>query len=95
MDCINANLLLLSSYGQELPSRFAKEVTKAADADGDGFISAAEIEQLLQNIGAQEALSKEEIHEVMEEMGSMEGPKGVPLQDVVNYVKKGAKPGVS
>ena len=76
------------SYGQELPSRFAKEVTKAADVDGDGFISVSEIEKLLENIGAKDSLSAEEIAEVMSEIGSSEGPKGVRIGDVVNYVKK-------
>jgi uncharacterized Fe-S center protein len=78
-----------------LPSRFAKELTKAADLDGDGFISVAELEKLLQNIGAKDTLTADEINEVMGEMGNLEGPKGVAIQHVVDYVKKGAKPGVS
>jgi Ca2+-binding EF-hand superfamily protein len=83
------------SYGQELPSRFAKEVTKAADTDGDGFISAKEVEKLLENIGAKDVLKHEEIEEVMSEIGNKQGEKGVPIQAVVDYVRKSSKPGVS
>jgi Ca2+-binding EF-hand superfamily protein len=83
------------SYGQELPSRFAKDVTKAADTDGDGFLSVEEIKKLLINIGAKDKLTPEEISAAMEEIGEMEGSKGVPIKDVVDYVKKSARPGVS
>ena len=91
----NLPLLLVISYSQELPSRFAKELTKAADLDGDGFISVTELEKLLKNIGAKDTLTAEEINEVMGEMGRKEGPKGVAIQDVVDYIKKAAKPGAS
>ena len=70
-------------------------MTKAADLDGDGFISVSEVEQLLGNIGAKDSLTAAEIEEVMDDMGEKEGPKGVPIQDVVHYVKKSSKPGVS
>lgn len=83
------------NYGQELPSRFAKEVTKAADLDGDGFISVSEVGTLLSNIGAQDSLTEAEIEEVMEDIGNKEGPKGVPVADVIDYVKKSSKHGVS
>ena len=94
-DGISSVLISEHSYAQELPSRFAKEVTKAADVDGDGYISVSEVEKLLDNIGAKNSLSPDEITEVMNEIGSSEGPKGVPIQDVINYVKKSAKPGVA
>ena len=66
----------------------------AADVDGDGFISVSEVETLLKNIGAKDILSESEIEEVMAEMGSKEGPKGVPVADVAKYIKMSAKPGV-
>lgn len=83
------------SYGQELPSRFAKEVTKAADTDGDGFISVSELEKLLENIGAKDVLKHEEIEDVLSEIGNNQGEKGVPIQAVVDYVRKSSKSGVS
>ncbi|CAB9510895.1 expressed unknown protein [Seminavis robusta] len=83
------------NYPQELPSRFAKEVTAAADTDGDGFISVAEIEQLLENIGAKNVLTHEEIAELMDEVGSLEVPKGVPVEDAVALLKQVAKPGTA
>jgi Ca2+-binding EF-hand superfamily protein len=70
-------------------------LTKAADTDGDGFISVSEVEKLLENIGAKDALTPDEIDDVMGEIGSKEGAKGVPIKSVVDYVKKSSKPGVA
>ena len=84
-----------SSYAQELPSRFAKDVTKAADTDGDGFLSVDEIKKLLFNIGAKDSLTPDEISAAMKEIGEMEGSKGVPVTAVRDYVKKSTKPGSS
>jgi len=83
----------LTSFTRELPSRFAKEVCKAADVDGDGYISVHEVEKLLKNIGASDKMTASEIEEVMDDIGTKEGPKGVPLLAVVDYVKKSTTPG--
>lgn len=83
------------NYGQELPSRFAKEVTQAADLDKDGFLCVSEISQLLENIGAKDSLTPEEISTALEEMGDGSCEKGVPIENVVEYVKHNSKPGVA
>jgi len=70
-------------------------MTKAADRDGDGYISVDEVEKLLINIGAKEALSPEEIAEVLKEVGAYEEKKGVPVNAVIDYVKGVVKPWMS
>lgn len=77
-----------NSYAQELPSRFLKEVTAAADKDKDGYISIEETEKLLENIGAKGSLSTNEVNQIMDEIGSKEGDKGVPIKDIISYLKK-------
>lgn len=46
-----------------------KELLKHTDENKDGFIQRSEFEQFLDNIGAGEKLTKDEIEEVMEYVG--------------------------
>ncbi|GMH58565.1 hypothetical protein TrRE_jg11458, partial [Triparma retinervis] len=61
------------NYAQTLPSRFAKEVVGAADADGDGVLTKDEIATVFQNIGASEAMSSEEINEAISTLAGADG----------------------
>jgi hypothetical protein len=49
------------SFSQTIPPRFKKEMVTAADKNKDGMISVAEIEALLDNIGASEKLTRAEV----------------------------------
>ena len=44
-----------------VPSRFRKEMIKAADKNKDGMISVEEMEAVLKQIGAEKQLTHEEI----------------------------------
>ena len=65
-----------------MPSRVVKLILKATDENNDGLISVQEVENLLTRIGAQDQLSKEEIEELMMEMGIDEGAAGVSVTKV-------------
>eukprot|EP00980_Cylindrotheca_fusiformis_P006185 scaffold1323_cov113-Cylindrotheca_fusiformis.AAC.12 len=57
------------SYSQTVPSRFVKEVVKYADENKDGVIQQSEFQHFLDNIGAGDKLSKDEIQDVMNYVG--------------------------
>ena len=59
-----------------------KLILKATDENNDGLISVEEVENLLKRIGAQDQLSKEEIEDLMLEMGIDEGAAGVSISKV-------------
>ncbi|GMI47969.1 hypothetical protein TrCOL_g8902 [Triparma columacea] len=61
------------NYAQTLPSRFAKEVVGAADANGDGFLTKEEIATIFENIGATEAMSSDEINEAVNTLAGADG----------------------
>eukprot|EP00565_Helicotheca_tamesis_P005315 CAMPEP_0185733724 /NCGR_PEP_ID=MMETSP1171-20130828/20377_1 /TAXON_ID=374046 /ORGANISM="Helicotheca tamensis, Strain CCMP826" /LENGTH=114 /DNA_ID=CAMNT_0028403523 /DNA_START=143 /DNA_END=487 /DNA_ORIENTATION=+ len=56
-------------YTQEVPSRFKKDILRAADLNRDGYISAHAIESVLRNIGADGRITKEEIDTIFMEAG--------------------------
>eukprot|EP00977_Amphora_coffeiformis_P010315 scaffold2388_cov163-Amphora_coffeaeformis.AAC.11 len=56
------------SYTQELPTRFKKELTKAAVVHDD-FVGIDGVERVLMNIGAQQRLSHEDLNLIFSEMG--------------------------
>jgi hypothetical protein len=57
------------NFSQTIPPRFKKEMVTAADKNKDGMISVAEIEALLDNIGASEKLTRAEVEHCMKEAG--------------------------
>jgi Ca2+-binding EF-hand superfamily protein len=59
----------IENYSQELPSRFKKEVIKAIDTEGNGNISVDAFTTLLSNIGASDTVSKEDVHNIINELG--------------------------
>ena len=56
-----------SSFQQTIPTRFVKEIVKAADKNHDGFLEKHEFQQFLENIGAKDALTSEELDEIIQE----------------------------
>ena len=60
------------NYAQCLPSRFLKDVINAVDANHDGIITMEEYQKLLENIGAQDQMTTEELGEIFEEVGVTE-----------------------
>jgi len=61
------------NYAQTLPSRFAKEIVSAADADGDGKLTKDEIASVFANIGAGDAMSTAEIEEAVTSLAGSDG----------------------
>ncbi|KAL3941380.1 MAG: hypothetical protein SGBAC_004265 [Bacillariaceae sp.] len=57
------------NYSRELPSRFVKEVLKQTDKNKDGSMEYSEFKDFLDNIGAGDQMSKEEIDDVLKYIG--------------------------
>ena len=64
----NVSYRALCSYQQTIPSRYVKEVFGAADKNGDGFLEKSEFTAFLDNIGAGEQLTSEELDEILAEV---------------------------
>jgi hypothetical protein len=66
-------LFFYNSYTQELPRRFRQDIIKAATSsrqyNAHATISADGIENVLQNIGAGNKMSRSEIDEILGEIG--------------------------
>mmetsp|Transcript_34385 Transcript_34385/g.41509 ORF Transcript_34385/g.41509 Transcript_34385/m.41509 type:complete len:166 (+) Transcript_34385:145-642(+) len=76
------------NYTQTCLSRFKKELVGAADRDSDGYITQLEIGQLLENIGADELMTKEEISDVFTELGfgGDESKTGIPVVELMKIL---------
>ncbi len=59
----------LYSYAQELPSRCKKEIIQAADTRKDGYIHEEEFTKIVHNIGASNSVSKQELRDIIDELG--------------------------
>ncbi|GFH56278.1 hypothetical protein CTEN210_12754 [Chaetoceros tenuissimus] len=57
---------------QELPSRVKKDILHAADFDHNGQVTAEGLQRIVQNIGAQHSVSKEDVHLIVLELGNQE-----------------------
>ena len=87
LDCVLLFVQFVTfSFQQEVPSRVVKLILKATDENNDGLISVQEVENLLTRIGAQDQLSKEEIEDLMMEMGIDEGAAGVSVTKKVKEI---------
>jgi len=61
------------NFSQTTPPRFRKEFINAADADGDGVLTKDEVSEMLKKIGAEEAMTENEIEVVFGELGGSDG----------------------
>uniref|UniRef100_A0A7R9ZD50 Calmodulin n=1 Tax=Pseudictyota dubia TaxID=2749911 RepID=A0A7R9ZD50_9STRA len=59
----------VQNYSNCLPSRFKKDLVKAADKNNDGNIPVDGIERLLHNIGADGRISRTELEMILSEAG--------------------------
>eukprot|EP00339_Tiarina_fusa_P028717 CAMPEP_0117001250 /NCGR_PEP_ID=MMETSP0472-20121206/3308_1 /TAXON_ID=693140 ORGANISM="Tiarina fusus, Strain LIS" /NCGR_SAMPLE_ID=MMETSP0472 /ASSEMBLY_ACC=CAM_ASM_000603 /LENGTH=128 /DNA_ID=CAMNT_0004701187 /DNA_START=231 /DNA_END=617 /DNA_ORIENTATION=+ len=75
----------VANYQQTIPTRFVKKIVQAADVNGDGFVESEEIAQFLENIGAGDKLTMEELAQVREEV-QLKDP--VPVDDLKDYLTK-------
>jgi Ca2+-binding EF-hand superfamily protein len=66
-------VLSLPSYTQELPSRFKKDIVRAASQDRESIIALQDVQRVLQNIGADNRLTSEEIRSIFQEIGNKSG----------------------
>ena len=57
------------SYAQELPSRCKKEIIQAANVNENNCIEEEDLVQILYNIGAQDAVSKNDLRSIILELG--------------------------
>ena len=58
-----------SNFEHNTPTRFFKMIIEAVDSNHDGVIMMKEFETLLQNIGARDKMTQEDIEEIFEELG--------------------------
>jgi len=56
----------ICSYTQEIPSRFKKEIVHAA---GNGLVEVDGLQRVIDNIGASQAISHQEIIAIFAELG--------------------------
>jgi len=61
-----------NNFPQELPSRVWKQILSSANADGDGYITVQEAENILEKIGAADQLTTEELAEALKEVGAVD-----------------------
>lgn len=57
------------SYRQCLPSRFKKDLIKAAQKDESGHISLSDLQQVIENIRMQHKVTEQEMQTIFQEMG--------------------------
>ena len=65
-----------NSDPQELPSRVKKDILHAADFHHNGQVTAEGLQRIVQNIGAQHSVSKEDVHLIVLELGNQEEDTG-------------------
>ena len=60
---------LINSYTQELPTRFKKDIAKAA-VEHDDKVALGGLERVLSNIGLNERMTKKDLELIFQEVGS-------------------------
>lgn len=73
----------INSYQQELPTRFKKEIVKAAISH-DEYIGVDGVERMLTNIGAAQRLSREDLKLIFTEVGGEGGE--IPAQRFLQMI---------
>ena len=73
------------SYTQTLPSRFKKELLRAAKHDDSGQIALKDMQRVLKNIHMQDKISKEEMETIFHEIGAGEN-RMVPKDQFMKFI---------
>jgi hypothetical protein len=60
-------------YTQEIPSRFKKDIIRAAAVEPSGKIASEGLEKVITNIGACHKVSREDVELIFREVGCAEG----------------------
>lgn len=71
------------NYDRELPSRFKKDILKAATKDHANVVDLDSLQQVLANIQMENRLSTEEITTIFEELGN---GKEIPAQSMIQFI---------
>jgi hypothetical protein len=80
---------LHNSFSEELPSRCKKEIIQAADAEShrSGRITMTGLEKILENIGASQQVSKEEIEFIIDELGENKNSEhSIPIEKMLKIL---------
>lgn len=79
----------IQNFSEELPSRCKKEIIYAADAEShrSGKITTTGLEKILENIGASQKISREEIEIIIDELGdSSISEHGIPIEKMLQIL---------
>jgi hypothetical protein len=57
------------SYTQELPTRFKKDIVRAAKVDETEFVAFEGLERVISNIGASSSVSRDDVETIFLELG--------------------------
>jgi len=63
----------LRSYTQEIPTRFKKDIVRAASTEENSIIEMTGLQRVLANIGASHTLSAYELQSIFAEVGNKDG----------------------
>jgi hypothetical protein len=76
------------NFNQSTNTRFFKMIIDAVDVNKDNVITKEEYQKLLQNIGAEEKMTKEDLDAIFDELGVGKDDKVIPVE----VVKKSWEP---
>lgn len=74
---------IITSYAQEMPTRFKKEIVLAAST-GNEDVKVIGLQKVLSNIGASQAISVDEMRAIFAEMGNADG--AIPAKKMVQLL---------
>lgn len=84
----NVRFDLSRSFSRETPTRFRKEIIKAAESAGHvkGSVEVDRINQLLTNIGRPERFSKDELDAILAEAGAAREQRAIPIDKMIQLM---------
>mmetsp|Transcript_2842 Transcript_2842/g.5325 ORF Transcript_2842/g.5325 Transcript_2842/m.5325 type:complete len:124 (-) Transcript_2842:1149-1520(-) len=79
----------IQNFSEELPSRCKKEIIQAADTEShrSGRITMTGLEKILKNIGASQQITKEDIKNIINELGeSSNSEQSIPIEKMLHIL---------
>ncbi len=75
------------NFEHAMPKRFFNMVIKAVDSNHDGVITMAEYQKLLDNIGAREKMTEQDLDEIFDKLGDDEvgGKKVISVKRIESH----------